>query len=311
MNTPSDTYEFEAIGTHWWLERLDGGEFTKSIREALRAYSAEFDRRYSRFREDSLVIRLAQDGVLMNPPSEMIAMLDYAQELYEVSEGAFSPLVGNNLQALGYGKLYVKETNYGRTVLPSENQFDETGHKRETTRNRRSDLPKLGRRDIEWSEEEVRVPKGVLLDFGGLGKGWLIDEYARILRENGVKEYIVNGGGDVYVDSHEPVSFALEHPYDPTLKIGDVQITKGALAASSTVKRAWSNGDNKYHHIIDTKTGKSSNSDVVATFVEANSALVADSLATILIIRSDLEESLEKRYGAKALLVSRSNFVSS
>jgi len=273
MNEPSDQYEFEAIGTHWWLERLDGGRFNDSIREAFATYTTEFDRRYSRFRDDSLIIQLALRGVLRHPPTEMTTMLKYAEELYKASDGVFNPCVGAVLHTLGYGS---------RSHAGQSGPFNKL---------------------VSLSAAEIRVPKGLVLDFGGFGKGWLIDEYARILREHGVKEYIVNGGGDLYVEAAKPISFALEHPYDPALKIGDIQITKGALAASSTVKRAWRDGNKVYHHIIDPRTGMSSETDIVATFVQADSALIADSLATILIIRPDLKESLDKRYNAKTLLI--------
>lgn len=271
----ANTYEFEAIGTHWWLERLDGGEFDDSIKETLGTYTAEFDQRYSRFRDDSLVTRLAQDGVLRRAPAEMIEMLNFASKLYDDTQGVFSPLVGNALQNLGYGKLA------NATGLTSE---------------------KSG---LSWTKRTVNVKTGTILDFGGFGKGWLIDEYAKILRKHGVKEFIVNGGGDLYVEASEPIVFALEHPYDPSLKIGEIKIQKGALAASSTVKRAWKRGGETYHHIIDPATGKPAESNVVATFVCAHTALVADSLATVLIIRPELRWRLEQQYNAETALITK------
>lgn len=271
-------YEFEAIGTHWWLERLDGDEFNDVTRKALADYTSLFDQHYSRFRDDSLVTELARNGELHNPPQELLDMLGFANELSEVSDGSFSLLVGNALQSLGYGKS-VRE----RTVL-SQTEWD----------------------NVVWDTETVRVPRGTVLDFGGLGKGWLIDEYVKILREHGVKQYIVNGGGDLYVEADEPISFALEHPYDPSLKIGDIRIKKGSLAASSIVKRAWKQGNERLHHIIDPITGKPSDSDVVATFVCAHTALVADSLATALLVRPTLRDVLEARYNAETLLVTKS-----
>lgn len=277
MTTPSDIYEFEAIGTHWWLERLDGGTFSDSIREALATYTAEFDRRYSRFREDSLVAKLAREGVIRHIPSEMFDMLTFAHTLYEDTEGVFSPLVGNTLQTLGYGKL--RDTMSTRHALVSE----ESG--------------------LSWTKSSVRVNKGTVLDFGGFGKGWLIDEYAKILRRHKVKEFIVNGGGDLYVQASELVTFALEHPCDSTQKVGDIKIQKGALAASSTVKRSWKQGRKIQHHIIDTSTGKPAESSVVASFVCAHTALVADSLATVLIIRPELRKDLEKKYNVETALI--------
>jgi thiamine biosynthesis lipoprotein len=270
-------YEFEAIGTHWWLERLDKGTFTEAIRAALADYTTLFEQRYSRFREDSPIAQLARDGKVRNIPAEMFAMLNFASKLYDDTEGSFTPLVGNTLQGLGYGNLL-------DGTAPS------------TSLNSRAS-------GLSWTKKSVKVHKGTILDFGGFGKGWLIDEYAKILRKHGVKEFIVNGGGDLYVEASAPISFALEHPYDPRLKIGDIQIQKGALAASSIVKRSWEQGGEIVHHIIDPTTGKPADSDVVATFVCAHTALEADSLATALLIRPQLQKKLETLYNAEALII--------
>lgn len=269
-------YEFDAIGTHWWLERLDGGELSSVIKDDLAIYTAEFDRRYSRFRGDSLVLELARAGVLKDPPLEMLDMLRVASEFTEATDGSFSLFVGNALQDLGYGINSPKK-------LKRLNLFS----------------------GVRAEGKEVRVEKGVVLDFGGLGKGWLIDQYVEILRKHGVKQFIVNGGGDLYVQSDEPVECALEVPYDSSKMIGTVRLKRGALAASSTVKRAWKNSGGEQHHIIDPATGKPSNSDIVASFITAETALVADVLATVLIIRPELETSLQLRYRAQTKLVQR------
>lgn len=276
MKQPSDTHEFEAIGTHWWLERLDGGAFDERVKSALSEYTAEFDQRYSRFRDDSLIAKLAYDGVLRRMPAEMLTMLNFAQKLYTDTEGIFSPLVGNSLQALGYGKLAAA-----------------------------AQVPASEEPGLTWTRSTVKVNKGVVLDFGGFGKGWLIDEYVKILRRHKVREFIVNGGGDLYVQASEPLTFALEHPYDPKQKIGDIRIQKGALAASSTVKRVWRKGKESYHHIIDPTTGRPATGNVVATFVCAHTALVADSLATVFIIRPELHEKLEKKYNVETAIITK------
>lgn len=275
-------YEFEAIGTHWWLERLDGGKFTTAIKDALQAYTDQFDQRYSRFRDDSLIAQLANKGVVRHMPREMFDMLDFVRKLSKDSEGVFSPLVGNTLESLGYGKLL---SDKGAQPLSAKQA------------------------QLSWSKSTIKAKKGTILDFGGFGKGWLIDEYTKILREHGVAEFIVNGGGDLYVQSEKPILFSLEHPYNPKLKIGDIKIQKGALAASSTIKRAWKSGKKTVHHIIDPTTQAPVDSDVVATFVCAHTALVADSLATILLIRPGLHEKLEELYNAETAIITKDQLV--
>ncbi len=269
-------YEFEAIGTRWWLERLDNAVFTDELKHEIEQYTSIFDKRYSRFRDDSLVAELAQNGILHNPPAEMLQMLDYAKDMYVASDGALDMLVGNDLQNLGYGRVAA-----GRAG-PAERQFDKL---------------------VTWNRAVVKVPIGTVLEFGGFGKGWLIDEYAKILRQHKVSQFIVNGGGDLFCQSNQPITFAMQDPYDSDKKIGDASLTVGALAASSTIKRAWEHNGEHQHHIIDPKTGKPSDSSVVASFVIADTALIADTLATILIIRPQLDPVLIKNYKVQTKLV--------
>jgi len=268
------THEFDAIGTHWALEILSEQEFTQALIDELHATADRFDQRYSRFRDDSLVAQLARTGTLLDPPEELILMMDFAKDMYGVSQGAFNIGVGATLHRLGYGK-----REHGHSVR--KNIWDE----------------------ITYSSAKITVPKGEMLDFGGFGKGWLIELFMTIMQGAGVTEFIVNGGGDLYCQSREPIEFKLEDPYDASVQFGQTRITHGALAVSNTVKRAWEDGDDTKHHIIDPETDDSSQSGVVASYVKADSALIADTMATILILRPELEDELKVRFDLKSILV--------
>lgn len=50
------------------------------------------------------------------------------------------------------------------------------------------------------------------------------------------------------------IKFALEDPHDSTKILGSIDIQRGALAASSILKRSWETSKGKQHHIIDPKT---------------------------------------------------------
>lgn len=269
-------YDFDGIGTHWWIERLDGKAFDDKLKKTIAATLEQFDQRYSRFREDSLVSELLQTGRLKNPPAEMLAMLEFAKEMHKVSQGAFDITVGNTLHQFGYGK---------RAIAKEEADTDTFWD------------------DIVITPKEIRYPDGVMLDFGGFGKGWLIELFSEDMRTAGIDEFIVNGGGDLYVQSPTPVEFALQDPHDDTIGIGSVSIATGSLAASSTLKRVWQDGESQKHHIIDPRLHDSSRTSVVASFVVADRALIADTLATILILRPTLEPLLTQKYGIQAKLI--------
>ena len=271
-----NTYEFDAIGTRWWCEMLDGSSrFTPEVISGITRICDEFDRRYSRFKEDSLVSELYRMGVLQEPPEEMRDMLSFAHELYDVSEGVFDIGVGATLHGLGYGS-----RRYAGT--PPKNIWHQ----------------------ISYTEKKISAPQGVMLDFGGQGKGWLIDRIVEFLRAEGLQQFIVNGGGDMYVASKELIKIALEDPEKPGKYWGEALLMNEALAGSSTTKRVWTHNGVKHHHIIDPKLHDSADSGVKGTFVKASTATVADALATVLIVHPELRKKLEEHYGAQTIVIS-------
>lgn len=274
MTSDLSTYEFDAIGSRFWLVRLDGGVFSAELKTAIDEYVALFDLRYSRFRDDSLVSQLFHTGAIADPPEEMLRMLDFAKDMHALSQGVFDLTVAGALSKLGYGS-------------------------REHDGDIRTDLWDI----LSYSPEEIRCPAGIMLDFGGFGKGWLIDELARIMCDHGATQYIVNGGGDLCVQSDTPIEFALEDPHKPDTIYKTVSISRGALAGSNTIKRSWETAGGLRHHIIDPTTGDSSKSPYEASYVLAHTALIADTLATIVIIRPSLIDALSRTYDAHIMLI--------
>ena len=267
-------HEIKALGTHWWIERLDGDKFSSRTCRVIDEEIRQFERDYSRFDDGSLVSKLSKNGRIDNPPVEILDMLDFACEVNELTEGVFNPLDGTTLGSIGYGGIPSKQNETGNF---SEN--------------------------IKWDKTKVTLNEGQKLDIGGLGKGWLIDKLALILNDHGVREFIINGGGDLYVQSKTPVRFALEDPHDNTKSIGSLSLRKGALAASSVLKRRWFLNEKNHHHIVDPRISRPADSKVVASFVIAKSALVADVMATVLIIEPNLEAKLSEKFNIQAKLL--------
>lgn len=267
-------YEFEAIGTHWWLEVLTDKTLNKQLINNIQKYTKEFTNNYSRFIGDSLLNQMCREGELINPPSELVEMMKFARQMHKVSNGLFNITVGGELHKIGYGS-----QDYANSISPDFWQ--------KTT----------------ISGKKINIPADVTLDFGGFGKGWLIEVYKKILINNGFDNFIINGGGDLYTQNSTAVEFYLEDPRNSNRALGSVRIKKGALAASSSQKRRWKYNQKSYHHIIDPRSSRPSRTKVLTSFVQSQSALVADSLATILFIEPSLEESLKKHYDFSSIII--------
>lgn len=218
-----------------------------------------FDRDWSRFRDDSLVTRIAREPGHHKLPADAGPLLDWYRELYEATGGRVSPLVGQTMESLGYDASYRLAPASTLIAVP---RWEDA---------------------IAWDGEHLDTVRPVLLDVGAAGKGYLADIVSRLLISLGVETHVVDASGDIVArgETHEVV--ALEHPADPTKAIGVVPLRDGAMAASAVNRRTWGAG---LHHVIDATTGLPTNS-VIATWALAPDTLRADGLATALFFDPD------------------------
>src|SRR4029450_3058415 len=107
---------------------------------------------------------------------------------------------------------------------------------------------------------------------------YLVDLISTILQQAGVAEFVVDAGGDLRHRGEHGIRGGLEHPLDPRLVIRVANLQNRALCASAVNRRAWGSG---LHHVLDARTDAPA-TEVMATWVVAGDAALADGLATAL-----------------------------
>jgi thiamine biosynthesis lipoprotein len=246
---------FEAIGTIWRVEfTAPSLDASARIMERVRERIRQFDADYSRFRNDSLVAEIARAAGTYRMPEDAAPMLDLYADLYRLTGGAFTPLIGSTLVEAGYDAEYslLPKTLHAPVALDDAYSF---------------------------SAPYLTAYAPILLDFGAAGKGYLIDIVGRLLEDSGVGAYVIEAGGDILVRSQDPVEIGLEDPDDFAQAIGIALLTRGSICGSSGKRRAW----NGYHHIIDPRT-LASPEEIRAAWVVADTAMLADALVTSLFL---------------------------
>ena len=245
-----EVLEFEAIGTDWRVETAEplGVDVAAAVAHRIEI----FDRTWSRFRADSLVTRIAETPGTWTFPPDAPALFALYRELYEATDGAVNPLVGRSLERLGYDAAYSLRPSGAAAPAPA---WDDA---------------------ISWNGESLATIAPVVLDVGAAGKGYLVDLVGDVLRSYGVDDFVVDASGDIVHAGAGETRIALEHPLDSSKAIGVVALSNGALCASASNRRAWGTG---LHHVVDATTGLPTSS-VIATWVVAQTGLVADGLAT-------------------------------
>jgi len=126
----------------------------------------------------------------------------------------------------------------------------------------------------------LRIIKPAVLDFGAAGKGYCIDLIGALLQAHGIATYAIDAGGDMlYRNSASTLRVGLEHPENPRQVIGIYALAGGSICCSAGNRRAWQG----FHHIIDPRTLQSPR-DILSVWVTAETALLADAMATALFL---------------------------
>ncbi len=269
---PSNSLDFEALGTHWSI-KFENIKLTSQHRGHLLQLVTDFEDTYSRFKPYSQISVLNQTSALDKPSGELRDMLVFSLTMYKASDGAFDISIGGELEKNGYG--------LANGTSRSDN------------------LPE----DLIITKDKITLGNEIHLDFGGFGKGWLVDKINQFLSARSLDYYVINGGGDIFVRSSSPEEIYIADPADGRQFYGTTYLKNKALAASSNQTRQWKKGDNLHSHIPNT-----SDDELLSIHVIADSTAKADALATaMMVVDRPSRMKLAKQFGAEFLEIRKNS----
>lgn len=235
---------------------------------------AEFDERLSRFDAGSELCALNDDPRDAVPASPM--MLRFAEAVGWAgrrSGGLVDATLLRELEAAGYDRhLPLDELDAHRPL--------------QRTTGPQPAAPRSGAwRAVAARGGAVHRPVGVRLDSGGLGKGLAADLAADALR--GATSWMVNCGGDLRLGgtARLPRAIDITDPLDPSNTLHRLHVISGGVATSGTTRRSWTTEhDTPAHHVIDPRTGRPAETDLLQVTALAPTALEAEVLAKTALL---------------------------
>lgn len=152
--------------------------------------------------------------------------------------------------------------------------------------------------------DKLIISEGMSIDLGGIGKGYAADEAAKVLRENGITDGIVDLGGDIVVLGKKRIG--IQNPLSG--QTGDymavVEIKDSSIVTSGSYERNFKEGGKTYHHILNPKTGRPSESGLLSATVISENSQDADAIATIIyILGADEGLSFANEMGVQAMVI--------
>ena len=121
------------------------------------------------------------------------------------------------------------------------------------------------------------------VDFGGIAKGFAVDQAATTARRDGIEAALIDAGGDLFalgrptVDSRWKIG--VRHPFQDGELVATVEVEDEAVATSGLFEQQRMIDGKQFSHLFDPRTGESVNHVVSATII-ARDAMTADALAT-------------------------------
>lgn len=148
------------------------------------------------------------------------------------------------------------------------------------------------------------------IDLGGIAKGYAIKMAAKVLKDEGVKNGIIDAGGDMVIigdKKGKPYRIGIKSPDGDGL-IGIINARDISIVTSGDYERFFIKDGVKYHHILDPKTGYPARECRSVTVI-ANDATIADALSTALFVMGPTEaiELCNILEGVEAIIIDEKN----
>lgn len=227
------------------------------------------EKKYSRFNPGSEISKINKsNGQLVSIDDETCQLLEFAKQCFILSEGLFDISCGVLKNAWNF-------TDNGEFKLPGKEEINRL-------------IKNVGYSRVVLEKNKVRIPSGMELDLGGIGKEYAADKASELLAQNAKFSSLVNLGGDLIVNggrkNDQPWHSGIEHPHFPRQAIAHLGLRKGALATSGTIKQFVEEGGKIYSHILNPLTGWPVEQAPTSITVAAPTCTQAGILTTLAVL---------------------------
>ena len=169
-------------------------------------------------------------------------------------------------------------------------------------------LEGVGYKNIELDPKKLSVKflnKKTKIDFGGIAKGYAVDRAKDVLVSRGIKNGLVNLGGNIFALGSAPGNKAwkigVEDPRNKGKLLRSFELTNRAMSTSGNYERCFEIGGKRYSHIINPLTGEPCQG-IISVTVAADSAEQADGLSTAIFVMGE-EKGLNLAKSIKGIKV--------
>lgn len=265
---PYQTNEGMVFGTIYKITYQSKENLKPEIEAALQ----KVDNSLSPFNKQSVITHV-NNNEHMEVDSLFTQVFQLSKEISEETHGAFDITVAPLVNAWGFG--FKNATNVTDAVIDSLQEF-------------------VGIDKIDLVNGKiVKKDPRVILDCSAIAKGYGVDCVARLLDSKGVKNYMIDIGGELVMKGKNPKMetwrIGINKPIDDSLSVNQelqtvLEITDVGLATSGNYRNFYYKDGKKYAHTIDPRTGYPIQHNILSSTVVAKDCATADAYATSFMV---------------------------
>ena len=262
------------------------------LRDALEE-CGRYERLLSRTVEGSDVWRINHaDGMPVEVSDDTVSILSCARRISELTGGAFDVTIAPVSTLWDF----TSEDH----VLPDADEIARAAGMVDYTK-------------LELDGNTVRLPAGMMIDLGGIAKGYIADRIKAYLVNRGVRHAILSFGGNI-------VAIGEKKPDGTEWKVGVQDIDKktgeymlvsrslgGSTVTSGIYERGFDLDGVRYHHLLSASTGWPVQNELASVTIFSDSSMEGDALSTAAFVLGTEEglKLIESLEGIEALFISR------
>ena len=248
----------------------------KNINEINNAFEilSDVDKTFSTFKENSEASILNKKNKI-SASDNFIELLNQSKKANIISNGAFDITIGKMTKDL-------YKFGYQDQKMPKEKDISDSIHL-------------IGIDKISIINNEVSIPKGVKLDFGGIAKGYGVQKAAHLFKKMDVRDGVIAASGDIFCTNK--CEIGITNPFDPDTLIATFQTSKKYSSISTSGNYQRYIKTKKNNHLLDPKTAKPQQNIAGVTLISTDANTLLDALATAVTVmqKNDAIEMLNRQ----------------
>lgn len=271
------TIEGEAQGTTWHISYIS--EDGLNHKQAIDSILKDIDLSLSTYVPVSIISRINNNEPDIRVDPYFIDVFNKSMEVSQRTGGLFDVTVGPLVNAWGFS--FSKKANIDSTRIDSILKY--VDYK----------MLKLDGNTV------IKEKKDVQLDFNAIAQGYSVDVLALYLGKKGIKNYLVELGGELIAKGKknaENWKAGIEQPLQNTSTERKleaiIELDNRALCTSGNYRKFYEENGKRYAHILDPRTGFPARQNILSASVLADDAMTADAYATSFMVMG-LERSIQ------------------